>query len=234
MALAIQKEKQLWIQTRRLVMTNVLLPESSKTKNKVKGNGQGYQRESYYRGRDRREILAGKVNAKINPAYMRLDRIHPYLETFSLSELKDKNIQLHRLVQIGMGQAIGLDYFLQAEWTSNTRICSIRFNTNFDIFYKLPSDIIPYWKSFVNSTIANFLFLIVDEKLTKFALFEGRDFEWILSNRKKDKNRLYAIRKDGRSLSPRGEQIQLQSITGEKRFLFDSPSLIQAIREVFL
>lgn len=170
-------------------------------------------------GEKRRQKAVAAINCILNPKGMNLTRIHTYLKKFSLEELQQKNILLHRLREAGMEDAVGLDYILEAEWTSRTKICCVRFPT-WDIYYKLPSDMKEVWESFTKNTIRNFLFLCVnDENVSHYWLNWGKDFTWRRSSKKGNKNRVYAVKRNGTALTPK--QFGFTPVYGLTHSLFE-------------
>ena len=159
-------------------------------------------------GRDRRSKVMDYLNDHhLAKEEMMLERIHDHVIEIPPWEKKRSNTAKNRQHQTLAEQAMGLDYKLTAKWTAASLFISIRWASDWAVYYKLPSNQDP--QSFIESTLSEQYFLFLnsfnpkDFPNLRYALVSGDVFDWRMYGNKGDRNRAVAIDKvTGRHVDP--------------------------------
>lgn len=159
-------------------------------------------RKDFIEGERIRENWAALINLQME-GKAKLVRVHKFLALQSPAEKKKNNTLLNRLSPTHVSKAIGLDYILEAEWSSAKVLFSLRPAKSWDIYYKIPSDcsLIEFTKTILNEIY--FLFLDPTENPERYFIRKGNDFNWRQSDTKGNKRRLSAVNKfNGKLVNP--------------------------------
>lgn len=150
--------------------------------------------EDFEKGKKDRECWTTFINNIIEPHGIKLVRIHSLLRRMTAYEKNANNTIVNRIVKVGMSSAMGLDYLLQGEWTSNQVIISLRRSTDPDLFYKVPKDV-----GFTESVLKEVYFIFLNHPdLTRYASISGEELDWRPYLNSTNKNRRYAVQKGTR------------------------------------
>jgi len=177
-----------------------------------------------------REKAVAYINTLIG-RWGRLERIHDFLKEIPASEKEKTNTVLHRLSATDVENAMGLDYFLTATFTRDRKIIAIRQGTDPDVYYKLPISISEI--EFVSSILNNIHFLFLNSLTdpTRYALVRGDVFNWVRSETKGNRNRLYAVNRTGRGVRP-AKNLPWQGIVKPGNSFFETRSLEERFKSL--
>lgn len=135
---------------------------------------------SFEKGKElREEGVNEKINPILDPYGLWLERRHIDIETTPSSRRKENNRGEKRTCYLGPKDAMGLDYYLGANWTSRRKVIALRWNTDFDLRFKLPSDYKYHYGEHFLQFVHPIWFIILNRPdLNYYAAVKGSQLKW--------------------------------------------------------
>jgi len=190
---------------------------------------------------NREKVIAEVNNLFTDPKDIIISRFHEYLKIMNPRERMIKNLLIHRMVEMGMDDNMGLDYVMNQVDNSKQTFLAIRWWSDPTLFFKNVSKM-PL-NEFVNEILVHFHFLILNPPqkhkpylLTRYCLISVKEIltfaKPVLDITPGNKNRIL-FRNGNNTLTP--SRLPKIPILGGIRGMFEKdPSLSEALRKLLI